>query len=163
MCARSPATLCAIAERSVDRKQLAFTAFDPVKGRGLMLTEYPTKATAAYEWHLSPDGARIAIARNRTGQIDILSLNGRPTKEITVKGWNTLTGADWAADGKSLFAYSFNNQAAVLLSVDLQGNARVLWDHKGSDNTYTVPSPDGRHLAIQVRTQDANLWMMENF
>jgi Tol biopolymer transport system component len=162
-CSRSPATVCAIAERSADRKQLVFTAFDPVKGLGDKLAEYATEPPADYEWHLSPDGTRIAIIRNREGRIDILWLNGRAPQEITVKGWNTLTGADWAADGKSLFAYSSKDRGAVILSVDLLGNSRVLWEHHLSDSTYTVPSPDGRHLAIQVRTQDANLWMMENF
>jgi eukaryotic-like serine/threonine-protein kinase len=166
ICARSPATLCAIAERSADLKQLVFTAFDPEKGRGHKLAEYttePTVHTADYEWHLSPDGTRIAIPKDREGRIDILWLNGRAPQQIKVKGWNTLTGADWAADGKSLFAYTTRDRGAVILSVDLQGNARVLWENKSGGENTSVPSPDGRHLAIQVRTQDANLWMMENF
>src|SRR4029077_11951271 len=58
-CSRSPATLCAIAERSADRKQLVFSAFDPVKGRGRELAKSNTDATADYHWDLSPDGARI--------------------------------------------------------------------------------------------------------
>jgi len=167
MCSRSPATLCAIAERSADLKQLVFTAFDPLNGIGRKLAEYatdPAVATADSEWHLSPDGSRIAIPKDREGRIDIVWVNGRAPQQIKVKGWNTLTGADWAADGKSLFAYTSKDRGAVLLRVDLQGNARVLWENKsGGENTYTVPSPDGRHLAIQVRSQDANLWMMENF
>ena len=164
ICARSPATLCAIAERSADLKQLVFTAFDPEKGRGRTLAEYTTEATGDDEWRLSPDGTRIAIPKDREGRIDIVWLNGRAPQQIKVKGWNTLTGADWAADGKSLFAYTSRDRGAVILSVDLQGNARVLWENKsGGDNTYAVPSPDGRRLAIQVMTQDANLWMMENF
>jgi hypothetical protein len=39
-CARSPAELCAIAERTSDGKQLVFTGFDPVKGRGSELTRF---------------------------------------------------------------------------------------------------------------------------
>ena len=62
-CAKSPATLCAIAERSADRKQLVFTAFDPVKGRGRELAEWKTDAMADYQWDLSPDGTRIAVLR----------------------------------------------------------------------------------------------------
>jgi serine/threonine protein kinase len=166
MCARAPATLCAIAERSADLKQLVFTAFDPAKGRGRKLAEYatePTVATDDMEWHLSPDGTRIAIPKIGEGRIDILWVNGLAPQKIKVKGWNTLTGADWAADGKSLFAYTSKDRAAIILSVDLQGNARVLWEHKGNDNILSVPSPDGRHLAIRVMDHDANLWMMENF
>ena len=120
-------------------------------------------ATVDYSTPLSPDGTRIAVVKPHQGRIDILRVNGQPPQQITVKGWNNLTGADWAADGKSFFAYSSKDREAVILHVDPQGNARILWQHPGSDNTYTVPSPDGRHLEIQVRTQDANLWMMENF
>jgi len=161
ICARSPATMCAIAERSADRQHLVFTAFDPVKGLGQKIAEYTTEPTSDYEWHLSPDGTRIAIPRNHEGRIDIVWLNGRASQQIKVKGWNTLTGADWAADGKSFFVCTSKDRGAVLLNLDLQGNARVLRTYQ--DISYTVPSPDGRHLAIQVTTQNANLWMMENF
>jgi hypothetical protein len=63
--------------------------------------------------------------------------------------------------------YAFENlreeRSAVLLSVDLQGNARVLWEHAGSFKTNGVPSPDGRRLAIQRWTVDGSIWMMETF
>jgi eukaryotic-like serine/threonine-protein kinase len=162
-CARSPATLCAIAERSADRKQLAFTAFDPAKGRGRTLAEFTTESTADYEWDLSPDGNRLAILKDREGQIQILWLNDRPQQQITVKGWDVLTTLAWTADGKGLFTSSYMERGSVLLSVDLQGNARLLWETKGGVGTYAVPSPDGRHVAMQGFTKDANLWMMENF
>jgi len=162
-CARSPATLCAIAERSADRHQLVFTAFDPVAGRGRKLAEIAADATADYEWDLSPDGTRIAILRDREGKIEILELNGRAQHEITVKGWSVLTTLAWAADGNSLFVSSFVERGSVLLNADLQGNASLLWEDKGGVSTYAVPSPDGRHLAMQGFTEDANLWMMENF
>jgi hypothetical protein len=72
-CARLPAPLCAMAERSADRKQLVFTAFDSVKGRGRKLAEFDTDAAVDYWWDLSPDGTRIAIVKNRAGQVHILS------------------------------------------------------------------------------------------
>jgi serine/threonine protein kinase len=162
-CARSPATLCAIAERSADRKQLVFAAFDPGKSRGRKLAELKTDATADYQWDLSPDGARIAILKNLEGRIQILSLNGRTPQEITVKGWNILTNAVWTVDGKGLFVSSLKEGGSVLLGVDLQGNARILWEHTGGLRTYGVPSPIGRHLAMQGWTGDSNIWMMENF
>jgi eukaryotic-like serine/threonine-protein kinase len=162
-CARSPATLCVMAERSADRRQLVFTAFDSVKGRGRKLAEFDTDAAVDYWWDLSPDGTRIAIVENRAGQVHILSLNGRAPQDITVKGWETLTTAAWAADGKSLFVSSFKDRGPVILSVDFQGNARVLWEHLGGIDTYAVPSPDGRHLAMRAWNVEGNLWMMENF
>jgi Tol biopolymer transport system component len=134
-----------------------------VNGRGGELAELKTDETADYHWDLSPDGTRISLLKNKEGRIQILSLNGRAPQEITVKGWNSLTNAVWAADGKLLFVSSRKEQGPVLLSVDLQGNARVLWEHAGSVGTYGVPSPDGRHLAMQRWIVDGNMWMMENF
>ena len=162
-CARSPATLCAMAERSADRTQLVFTAFDSVEGRGRELAKFNTDAAVDYWWDLSPDGTRIAMVKNREGQVHILSLNGRAPQDITVKEWNTLTTVAWAADGRSLFVSSFKDGGPVILSVDLQGNARLLWEHLGGIDTYAVPSPDGRHLAMRAWNVEGNLWMMENF
>ena len=47
-CARSPATLCAIAERNADRTQLVFTVLDPIEGRGRELTRFGTDPGADY-------------------------------------------------------------------------------------------------------------------
>src|SRR5262249_34500695 len=47
-CARSPATLCVLGERSADRKQLAFVAFDPVGGKGRELMRINTDPNANY-------------------------------------------------------------------------------------------------------------------
>ncbi|MGA2455993.1 MAG: protein kinase [Terriglobales bacterium] len=162
-CAKAPATLCAIAERSADRKQLVFTAFDPMKGRGREIAKSDTDAAADYGWDLSPDGTRIALLKNRDGRVQILSMNGRAPQEITVKGWNILTSAVWTADGKGLFVSSYTPQGADLVHMDLQGNGRSLWEQRGGFGTYGVPSPDGRHLAMRGWYVEANLWMMENF
>ncbi len=162
-CARSPATLCAIAERSSDRTQIAFSAFDPVSGRGRKLAEWKTDATADYYWDLSPDGTRIAVLKSREGRIHILWLNGQAPQEVTVKGWTTLTTAVWTAEGNGLFVSGFTERGVVLLHTDLQGKARLLWENKGGLDTYGVPSPDGRHLAMRAWNVDSNLWMMENF
>jgi serine/threonine protein kinase len=162
-CARSPATLCAIAERSTDRKQLEFTAFDPVKGRGRELARSSTDATTDYHWDLSPDGTRIALLKHREGRVQILSLNGEPLREITAKGWNTLSSVVWTADGKGLFVSSYSQRGADILHMDLKGNVRFLWEHPGGIEIYGVPSPDGRHLAMRGWSVESNVWLMENF
>jgi hypothetical protein len=82
---------------------------------------------------------------------------------VTVKGWNLLNNVNWWADGKGLYVASLNKRGSVLLSVDLQGNARVLWDQAGGAGTYGLPSPDGRHLAMLGWTVNSNIWMLENF
>jgi Tol biopolymer transport system component len=156
--------VCAIAERSADRKQLVFTAFDPVKGRGAVLAKANADATTDYHWDLSPDGTRIAILKHREGRIQILSLHGETPQEITSKGWNILTSVGWAADGNSLFVSSLASRGSALLRVDLKGKVEIVWEETGSPCTYGVASPDGRHLAIQEWTVESNnLWQMENF
>ena len=60
-------------------------------------------------------------------------------------------------------------EGSALLHVDLQGNACVLWERKEGVEPWfafapwTVPSPDGRHLAIYDWSLGASVWMMENF
>jgi eukaryotic-like serine/threonine-protein kinase len=162
-CARSPATLCAIAERSADRKQLVFTAFDPVSGRGRELAKANTDATIDYHWDLSPDGNRIALLKHREGGVQILSLNGRAPQTIAAKGWKTLSSVVWTADGKGLFVSSYSQRGADMLHMDLKGNVRFLWEHPGGIDIYGVPSPDGRHLAMRGWNVESNVWLMENF
>jgi serine/threonine protein kinase len=162
-CARSPSTLCAFAERSADRKQIIFRAFDPVKGRGRELAKSNTDPTTGYHWDLSPDGTRIALLKHREGRVQILSLNGRAPQEITAKGWTVLSSVVWTADGKGLFVSSYSQRGADMLHMDLKGNLRLLWEHPGGIEIYGVPSPDGRHLAMRGWNVESNVWLMENF
>ncbi len=166
-CARSPAELCAIAERTPDGKQLVFTGFDPAKGRGGELARLDIDPISAYKWDLSPDGDRIAVLRRSEDRVHILSLVGRPERLITVKGRRSLETVDWAADSKGLFASAAQDKSSVLLYVDLQGNAHLLWEQpgeqEGNNDIYAIPSPDGRYLAMFGWTRNSNMWMLENF
>ena len=178
-CARSPASLCVFAEYTPDHKQLVFTAFDPVKGRGSELTRFDTDPSikTKYVWGLSPDATRIAVLEYSTSVIHTLSLTRQGPQEIVVKGWTSLLSLNWAADGKGIFTSSQTKKGSVLLHSDLKGNARILWEQKGSiapwnrpfgehgelSAPWAVPSPDGRHLAIYDWKLSANMWMMENF
>jgi eukaryotic-like serine/threonine-protein kinase len=165
LCARAPSNLCAIAESTEDRKRIVFTAFDPVKGRGPEITRFDFDFTAESSQNvaLSPDGSRLAVIRSPEGPIHILTLRDQSSKEITVKGWSNLQSVDWNAGGTGLFVSNGIQRGVVLLHVDLQGNAQVLWKNHGFNTTAARPSPDGRHLAILGSTGDNNIWMMENF
>jgi serine/threonine protein kinase len=162
-CAASPATLCAFSQQSPDGKQLTFTELDPLKGRGRELARFDTDPTAEYDWSLSPDGDRIAIRKNMEPRLHMLSLGAQSAQEITIKGWSSLLGLDWAPDGKGLFTSARLQGSSVLLYTDLKGNARTLWEQRGSLGTWGVSSSDGRHLALSGWTVNANLWTMENF
>ena len=84
---------------------------------------------------------------------------------INPKGWESLEGLSWDVDGKGLISSSSTQRSKVLLYIDLQGNARVLWEQGGRVGARLrgLPSPDGRHLAITAIALNSNAWMMENF
>jgi hypothetical protein len=104
--------------------------------------------------------------REGDGEIHIrlLSLSDEPDREFTAKGWPNETGLDRSPDGKGLYCGSVSSQRLTLLYVDLKGNAKVLWQYKGSSGVIAgVPSPDARHLAIDVKVDNSNVWMLEGF
>jgi serine/threonine protein kinase/Tol biopolymer transport system component len=168
-CARAPASLCVVIGATQDEKGLALTAFDPVKGKGKLLRTIERDPSARYfGMDLSPDGSTFAISRSYEAEIHIrlLSLTGGPDREISVKGWPALTyrGLNWSPDGRALYCGSRSPQGETLLRVDLEGNAKVLWQGKrGAGELFGVPSPDGRYLAIQASLFGTNVWMLENF
>jgi len=174
-CARSPATICLFSERTPDDKQLLFSRFDPIHGRGRELTRIDRgQANLCCVWDLSADGSRLAFAQydDHEGHIQILPLSGAKATEINVKGWNGFWALSWAADGKSLFATtgapSANATEDALLRVDLEGRAQVVWQHERLSAFETwgpgwVPSPSGHYVAVSGYTVESNVWLMENF
>jgi serine/threonine protein kinase len=163
-CARPPSTVCVINELTEDRKQFVMTAFDPLKGRGAELVRIDIDSEAKkLHWDLSPDGTRISFTRTPLAPIEILSLHSHATQTIHVKDWNNLESLDWTADGKGFFISSGVHGGMVLLHVDLQGYAHVLWKNQGGAWTPSRPSPDGRHLANQDFRVEGNVWTIENF
>jgi hypothetical protein len=174
-CARA---LCEISEASQDEKHFTVTALDPLEGRGKVLRTIEQDPTASFAAAVpSPDGTMFAFAKGREAEIHIslLSLSGGPDREVTVKGWPNLTGLDWYPDGKGFYCGSVSPQGRTLLYVDLEGNARVLWQFKGAGvniwgniwnfwgNIWGIPSPDGRYLAILGSVYNSNVWMLEGF
>ena len=99
-------------------------------------------------WRLnvSPDGTRFAALPSGTGPIHIYSLDGEILQTVRLKDWSHLQSSIWAADGKSLFTADIWG-GTVVLHVDLQGNAQVVWENEGTSlETLAHHSPDGRYL-----------------
>jgi Tol biopolymer transport system component len=166
-CSTASAGLCVIFEITQDRKQFTITAFDPLKGRGQVLRAIENNPSKIYDHAaLSPDGSTVAVSRSGEPEIHIrlLSLSGGSDRELTVHGWPNITGLNWSPDGKGFYCGSVSSQGGTLLYVDMTGNARVLWQHKGGEGPiWGVPSPDGRFLAIRVQVTNSNAWMLEGF
>jgi eukaryotic-like serine/threonine-protein kinase len=163
-CARLPSTVCAIAERSADDRQLVFTSLDVWKGRGNELRRFGIDPgrTVDYYWDLSPDGIRLAVLNSAEPKIHILSLTGQPAHEIDLKGWRGLGYTSWTPDGKRLVVGSQDNRGATLLSVGLEGDVYPLWKQQGALAISGIPSPDGHHIAIWMWTRNDNFWIADN-
>ncbi len=164
-CPSSPSANCVIAEPTEDNKQFILAALDPIKGRGPELARFALDPNVKDWWvEISPDGGRIALTRTPTGPINILSLNGELIQQIQIQGWSNIQAFYWAADGKGLFVVASVRGGRVVLYVDFQGKAHVVWNNTGgSGETLAIPSPDGRHIAMQAWTTNGNMWMLENF
>ena len=164
-CSRLPASLCVSMEANPDRKQLIFSKLDPLHGRGSELARFDSEdSTAGYEWTLSPDGTRIALAKQFDESIRLIPLNGQSRRVIQVKGWNHFRHIIFDAEGEGLFASHPSRRGAVLLHINLDGRAKVLWEVAGYNvNLRAIPSPDGRRLALRASLVEDNVWMMENF
>jgi hypothetical protein len=162
-CARH-STRCVMAGPGTDHKQIVFSLLLPEEGRGHELARFNLAANDEYwNWQLSPDGAQIALFEPAGGKIYLLSLDGRPSRQIHLKDWKSLYNMNWAADGESLFVSNPTPRGSALLRVDLRGNTRTVWEQKGGLATWGIPSPDGRRLAMAEWNISSNVWMLEDF
>ncbi len=164
-CSRPPANRCIAGV--LQPKELIIYALDPLKGKGPELLRIPVKADVEEpNLDLSPDGNSIAFISLSTlaGQIRVISLPDGSERDVEVKGWNSLNHIDWAADGKGWYVSSEMALATTLLYVDFDGNSTVLLREPGFfTETWGIPSPDGKHLALLHSVSGNNAWMLEGF
>jgi len=164
-CTNRAANLCTYSVRAGDGRSLIITAFDPVAGKGKELLRVPTEPGAQYNGAPSPDGSLFAYEKTdwTSDQVHFLPLGGGQARTVTVKGYVNLDSLDWAPDSKSVFVGTWGPSGATLLHVDLSGNAQPIWHQPQPNQTWGIPSPDGRHLAMYGVSADANVWMIDNF
>ena len=162
-CARPPSELCLFGERSSDQRQIIFTGFDPLKGRGKEFARYPFDPKVDDNWNLSPDGKWLALVRPRETVIHFLPLAAGRPHDLSVQGWPGLNSIDFAADSEGLFVNSVTTGGSTLLYIDLAGSVHPLLQQKSTFQSWAIPSRDGQHVAIMGQTISANLWMLEDF
>jgi len=95
--------------------------------------------------------------------LQILWIKGAVLQEIKIPEWSSSGPIEWTADGKAVFVPVVDPEGAKLLNVSLHGDLHTIRVNRGGNYTAGVPSPDGRHLAIESTSDNRNIWMMENF
>ena len=163
-CSFSPSSSCIVS--SLRDAQLTFFYLDPLKGRGQEIASIAGYREVQPRWDLSPDGSKIAIVDEigEKGEIRILNLADRRISVLRVRNYQQLQHVSWAADGQNLFAVAFDT-SVCLLSVDANGNARVLYEIPENAGWISsiMPSPDGEHLAFSKRATTSDVLLLENF
>ena len=161
-CTQTPSSKCVFSVTTPEEKQVVWSAFDAVRGRGRELARVDLNQPF-FCWALSPDGSRLAFAQrdDHADRIQLIPLAGGEPRQFAVKGYTDLSSVFWAADGKGLFVDTVGGfLRAPFLYVDLQGNADVL---TRDFTEWGVPSPSGRYLAEMSLIEQINLWLLENF
>jgi len=154
----SPAGPCTLTER-LDKGFVTFE-LDLVKGRGREI--YRDEDSKSGTPDISPDGKWLATTSGTKVILRSFS-TGAVVREISVHGVTNLVTLDYAPDGKGFFSGDSSPVEARQLYVDLSGKTSLLWRQAGSSPIWSVPSPDGRHLALMMWTEDSNVYMVENF
>lgn len=173
-CSRGPGNLCVVGERSRDGEHFLFFAFDPLKSaaqndddrsKRRELFSAKIRSEQGVGWDLSPDGARLAIATSdgQNTRVQFVSLSDQKTTEAVVRGLGSHSSLDWAGDGRSLFMSQRVPDGVSLLQVDLRGNSRVVEHQRSAYQTWAIPSPNGRRVAVFTARFSCDVWLVENF
>lgn len=148
---------CVVLER--EGQSIVVSELSPRTGKGRHLMTTPMLTAAS----LTPDGAFAQVAPDGRG-VRFLALDGRLQRELRVQDARFLNSLDFLPDGSGFYA---SNRTAPgsseLLFVDMQGKSKVVYRAAGLMRLWAIPSPDGKKVAIMSGTQDANVWMLENF
>jgi serine/threonine protein kinase/Tol biopolymer transport system component len=163
-CALKSGSPCVLGEK--EGNQYVFYLLDPSRGKGERLGKLDASLDRP-GWEVSPDGSQLALVDEDryTNHVKLLTFSDRSWRDVSLEPrWGRLYELGWALNGKSLYVVSEASEGTYLLYVTLSGNAKPLFRYGWSQTAYRIlPSPDGKHLALQSFTIDSNVWMLENF
>jgi eukaryotic-like serine/threonine-protein kinase len=166
-CGSSPPSSCVVSE--LKDGHLIFFHLDPLKGKGEEVARIDGYQSPDARWDLSPDGARIAIVDptiEGKGEIRVVNLPDRRVTVLPVRNWkwDEAIRISWAADGKGWFVYALSAHSPdALVSIDANGNLKVLQEIPAGNIMSIVPSPDGKRLAFTKRMFVDDVMLLENF
>lgn len=162
-CARMPAKTCIFSQEE-EPGHLTFYSFDPALGTKREIMQVSDQRFL--NWSLSPDGALLAMTEEdpHEGRIRLFSFVNASMRDILVRGWSGLSTIDWASNAQSLFVSAIKPDGTiVLLSVNLHGVAHPLLVQKNGAICWSIPSADGKFLAVMVMNGESNAWMIQDF
>jgi hypothetical protein len=161
-CAYPGSRICVLSEALT--KQIAFSIFDPIRGRLEELAKIDIHDGENSGWGLSPDGTRIAIVENMSDTVRVLDVQSKQIAVIQpTPSEPGLQMPAWSANGKQLFLTAFPNGKGRLLEMDMAGHARLLLENPNGWIGYPVPSPEGKRIAYMYAAYESNATLFEHF
>jgi Tol biopolymer transport system component len=115
---------------------------------------------------LSPDGRMAAVVHNDNNVIRLVDLSSGEETALEITGWSLFEFVSWSADGRRLFVnagFATSGVYPVLLSVDLNGDHRVLREAPNVWHVRPLPSPDGEYLAFAAMPFQGNAFLLTDF
>jgi len=152
---------CILAE--AEEREIVFTAFDPLQGRGPEVARVRTSPEEFF-WDLSPDASQLVYGEFAWGagdKLSVLTIRDRSTREVPLKTWTNLNSVSWSNDGQSLFLTTLRREGSTLLRASTSGKVDVLLEQNSRWMLNPRVSPDGRLLAFAVSATDSNVWLIE--
>ncbi len=164
-CTNPSVGICTFGVYSDDNRTFVVKSFRPPNTKVEELLKITTDPSSPYHWGISPDGSLVGIVQTdwNSNQIRLIPVHSGATRTITVPGYQNFQSFDWAADSKSVFVATNSPGGSVLLHIGLDGSARAIWRQAESLRTWGVPSPDGRHITMFGTSEEANVWMIDDF
>jgi len=175
-CTGAAGNFCAYDSKA--EHELVITAFDPLSGKQRELLRIPfSDETGSPAWAPSPDGSLMAILtrRGNASEIRFLPFGSGSPRVFAINGYSNVWTLDWAKDSESVFTEaswaevtesSWASILETLLNIDLKGHVQAIrWPEgypRGSF-VYSIPSPDGRHIAMDAVITNATVWMIDDF
>lgn len=160
-CSRWPASVCIFSQQ--EKNHLRFSKFDPSAGKSQPIMQLD-ETGSNWNWGLSADGKMVAVAKAMDNRVRLYSLDGKLTRELTVKNGNNLMSVDWANDGRGLFVSNNpTGRRSSLMYLDLKGENHAIWEVESVNATWAIPSRDGKYVAMPAPTATSNVWVAEHF
>ena len=151
---------CIIYERRGDKGVIS--SLDPMRGKGAELATVPV-TTSGYILPGGNEFAYIVDQDRPRNHIRIISLVGKPTRDITVTAASLLQNLDPLPDSSGWISVNVTEPYNQLLYIRRDGQSHVLWTPDHASVAAGIPSRDGKRLAIETYTSVGNVWMMTEF